>query len=692
MIIYLFYLSGLSVSVLSCCVSTPPSAESENVVESGTHDDEGPADRYAIPYEPITYGQSVRAPLPGLAYDYKMTDWDGDGLIDILANVRRGGGIVFYKNIGSPKEPLFRSLQENDRILQPASVGLGRYFDAVDINQDGPMELIGYGKKHDGSSQALTVYFNDGDRLTPRWKPVVATTLTGDTIQAPEDVNDAPRLSVGDWNNDGKPDLVVAFEHRSQTVPAELPTLGGNRMAGFRDPAVYKPYTGEVWLLLNRTKSKGKPLFERPIRMTANNQPIVTYINPYPTTFDINQDGLPDLLVGSHDTQIRLFINRGTTGQPLLKEEGLLSGPDGSPIRTFLTVRVAPADINGDGQAELIGASYYGNQNRYVVYQRQGQGWKDQGYLSIRANEDTPVYGMGNSTVEPVDWDADGDTDLLLGAEGGFPTILINSGSEQHRIFEPAQRLRYTDGTLLETFSIEHGDGSYWGPLEWYSDRIAPRASDWDGDGTLDIITGSMGRRLYFFRGQSVGGELRFERPKNFRYGGSELVLPDRLFPAVLDWTGDGQLDVIVSDDPGHVVVYPGNASLDLSESDTLKHPNGQPIVLEDFWERKKGNRSGFAVADWDRDGHRDLIIYQFHRGVFLFRNAGNGTFEEEKPLVPLYSHLAGPSVMDWDNDGYLDLLIGGDERRMIEPSVPAHLVVFHGQDMLVPPEKLVLN
>ena len=65
------------------------------MVETGAHDDEGPADRYPIPYEPIAYGQPVRAPSPGLAYDYKLIDWDGDGLIDILANVRRGGFTSF---------------------------------------------------------------------------------------------------------------------------------------------------------------------------------------------------------------------------------------------------------------------------------------------------------------------------------------------------------------------------------------------------------------------------------------------------------------------------------------------------------------------------------------------------------------------------------------------------------------------
>ena len=503
-------------------------------------------------------------------------------------------------------------------------------------------------------------------------------------IKAPEDVWNAPRLSVADWDHDGKQDLIIGVEHINQTVPADLPQQGSNRMSGFRDPEVYNAHTGEVYFLRNVTQNKQEAVFEQPVRLSADGSPIQTYIHPYPTVFDINQDGLQDLLVGSHHAEVKVFINKGTSGQPKLSEQGVLSKPDGTPIRTFLTVRVDEADLDGDGQEELVGASYFGNQDRYVVYERSGSGWQDTGYLSLQAHKDTPVYGMGNSTVDPVDWDEDGDTDLLLGAEGSFPTIVINSGSEQKRVFEPARRLQYLDGSPLETFSIKEGVGSYWGPLEWYSDRIAPRAADWDGDDVPDMLTGSMGRRLYFFKGQKVAGELRFHKPENFRYAGGEPTLPDRLFPAVLDWTGDGKPDVIVSDDLGHVLVYKGDGTINLNPPDTLMLDSGRPIVLQDFWERKKGNRSGFTVADWDGDGCRDLIIYMFHRGVFLFRNTGNDTFEEEKLLVPLYSHLAGPSVMDWDKDGYLDLSIGGDERRMIEPSIPAHLVVFHGQQLKV--------
>jgi len=91
------------------------------------------------------------------------------------------------------------------------------------------------------------------------------------------------------------------------------------------------------------------------------------------------------LLLGSHEAKIRIFTNRGSKSVAKLQEEGLLSDPQCKPIQTYLALRVDEGDIDNDGQMELISSSYYGNQNRYVVYQRKGAGWEDTGYLNIQA-------------------------------------------------------------------------------------------------------------------------------------------------------------------------------------------------------------------------------------------------------------------------------------------------------------------
>ena len=664
-------------------------AERQRIVTS-EHGDEGPADRYRIPYRPITYGQVTDAPLPGLATDYKFTDWDGDGLTDLLATLRRGRGLVWYRNVGTPQQAMFRSLEENEVLLPGDQIG--SYFDLIDYDGDGRRDLVSFdGQVADGdahSGSRLLVYRRTSGSTPPYWERLVALGPAGDTVTiAPESWSDY-RISVADWDGDGRQDLIVGHESAYALVPDSDVLNKRQRVSGFKDTSAYDPQVGRIGWLRNLTETGGAPVFAAEQPLLADGQVISTYVIPYPLVYDLDEDGRQDLIVGSHDTRLRFYRNTSSGGQAELTYAGLVSDEAGKPLRTFLTLRLQPADLDGDGQDELIGSSYYGNNDRYLVYRRSGAGWHYVDELKIRAREETPVYGMGNSTVDPVDWDGDGDTDLLLGAEGGFPTIVINSGGEDNRRFEAAERLKYVDGSPVETASIETGEGSYWGPMEWYSDRVAPRAVDWDGDGTLDLLSGSMGRRLYFFRGRSVAGALRFERPLNFRFGGRDLVLPDRLFPGVTDWNGDGRPDLLVSTDPGHVVVYSGDQTLELGQADTLLHSSGKPIILHDYWERRKGNRSGFTSVDWDGDGHRDLIVYQFHRGVFLFRNAGNDTFGEEELLVPLYSHLAGPSVIDWNKDGYLDLLIGGDERRMIEPARPAHLVWFDGQDLDVPPSK----
>ncbi|MEM6757621.1 MAG: hypothetical protein AAF586_10675, partial [Planctomycetota bacterium] len=391
-----------------------------------------------------------------------------------------------------------------------------------------------------------------------------------------------------------------------------------------------------------------------------------------------------EVLLSSDDNAIRVFRQNDSGWTEL----GPLSDPDGEPIQTSLARRVRPADL-GRG-LELVASGYFGNNCRYTRYRRDQDytgplhhGWRETDELRINARPDTPLYGMGNSTVDVADLDDDGDDDLLVGAEPGIPVFFRNVGTQQAPQFEGPFRLRHVDGRPIETHSIVMSPtvGSYWGASEWYSDRLAPRAVDWDGDGTLDMISGSMGRRLYFWKGVRVDDELRFEPPRLFRFGGKPLDLPDRLFPGVLRGHDGGPPSLILSNDAGHVLRYPGDGTLDLGEPRRLGD-----IVLRDFWGREKGNRSGFAVAPWTGPDRHDLVIFQFHRGVFLFPHLGGDRYGEEQPLVNLYSHLAGPTVVDYDRDGVLDLVVGGDERRMIEPSVPAHLVLFRGQDCHRPP------
>ncbi len=129
----------------------------------------------------------------------------------------------------------------------------------------------------------------------------------------------------------------------------------------------------------------------------------------------------------------------------------------------------------------------------------------------------------------------------------------------------------------------------------------------------------------------------------------------------ILDFDGDGFMDVYLANS-GPVPV--------LSEA-----PPGTPRLPNALF-RNRGDGTfenvtkaagvegwGFgttaAAADYDNDGHTDLLVVNFG-GLILYRNRGDGTFEDVTARAGLSSKLSGISAtfFDADNDGRLDLFV----------------------------------
>ncbi|MGC1965911.1 MAG: VCBS repeat-containing protein, partial [Candidatus Acidiferrales bacterium] len=84
------------------------------------------------------------------------------------------------------------------------------------------------------------------------------------------------------------------------------------------------------------------------------------------------------------------------------------------------------------------------------------------------------------------------------------------------------------------------------------------------------------------------------------------------------------------------------------------------------------GKGLGVAIADYDRDGHIDLFIANDSMPEFLYRNLGNGTFEEKGleagVSVDGEGHsFAGMGVdfADYNNDGLPDLIVSDLANQM---------------------------
>jgi hypothetical protein len=192
---------------------------------------------------------------------------------------------------------------------------------------------------------------------------------------------------------------------------------------------------------------------------------------------------------------------------------------------------------------------------------------------------------------------------------------------------------------------------------------------DLDGDGWLDIISGSCGGALFIFRGRGAGqfGPREEIRDRN----GNPLTIGIASTVFAADWRGTGKLDLFVGTSLGHVYVVP-------NEGKGKECAFGRPYRLAADG-REIQIPSGYShpvVADWDRDGKLDLLVGSRAGSVLWYRNIGTNSeprlaaprtlipespqAQDDDPLGPnQWGTWSKICVTDWNGDGWPDLLVG---------------------------------
>ncbi|HSQ55792.1 MAG TPA: VCBS repeat-containing protein [Gemmata sp.] len=117
-------------------------------------------------------------------------------------------------------------------------------------------------------------------------------------------------------------------------------------------------------------------------------------------------------------------------------------------------------------------------------------------------------------------------------------------------------------------------------------------------------------------------------------------------------------------------VLY-GKADGTFGNAEVLKGTDGEPLIIpaddKDQLTEKICTRP-FA-ADWDGDGHLDLVVGNFSGTFYWFKGEGKGKFRPKpeqiksggKPLKIGGVH-SDPFIVDWDGDGDLDLITGSSD------------------------------
>jgi len=158
----------------------------------------------------------------------------------------------------------------------------------VDWNSDGEMDIISGDR-----TGYLNVFVRDDTTMTAytQYKLMDSTILKVGANSQP---------AVVDWNGDDKKDLLLGCE------------------------------AGQVFVYLNQT-SDSWPMFQAGETLLAAGVPIVlNRVNPY--VFDLDRDGVHDLICGANDGYVRFYRNTGSNEVPELAAEETLKLLDGTPI------------------------------------------------------------------------------------------------------------------------------------------------------------------------------------------------------------------------------------------------------------------------------------------------------------------------------------------------------------------------
>ncbi len=172
---------------------------------------------------------------------------------------------------------------------------------------------------------------------------------------------------------------------------------------------------------------------------------------------------------------------------------------------------------------------------------------------------------------------------------------------------------------------------------------------DFDNDGLLDIVASSMDAcdplHYYHNNGNGTFSDRAAQAGLGDQLGGLNLVQ--------VDYNNDGCMDLMV---------LRGGWEFPMRKSLLRNNCNGTfTDVTEQSGLGKTVTSTNSAVwADIDNDGYLDVFIVNENSPSQLFRNRGDGTFEDISHAAGIdrTEFSKGVTAADYDNDGYVDFYV----------------------------------
>jgi hypothetical protein len=291
-----------------------------------------------------------------------------------------------------------------------------------------------------------------------------------------------------------------------------------------------------------------------------------------------------------------------------------------SELLLDIFIQPFPCDWDADGDTDFL----IGQESGHLTFiENENDRFLAEHYVQQK----NPFVKSGCLSIPVIcDWDGDGDDDLVSGNAAGYFEYFENDNGA----FKPVHRLHAGS----EEIRVQAGEfGSCQGAIEARWGYVCPEVADWDMDGDLDLLAGCVSGENLFYEniGSRTHPKLAAVQKINIDWGNFAPLYPDgmryepksgdlitqwRCKPVVMDWTEDGLPDYLTIDHLGRLACYP-RAKTDAGE--LVLTPPIYPFVNE--------NNKPLHFCTEEKPGRNGRIKFAF---------------------------------IDWDNDGDKDIIRNG--------------------------------
>ncbi len=570
------------------------------------------------------------------AWPYPL-DYDGDGDMDLLVSCpdKPSNGIYYFENPSQNPQEKLPVFKPGVRIGPAAKNVQVSYVDGEPTFLNENMEYPDF--KQTGAEKGKKIYptskIHPGKTRARMWRYV-------------------------DWEGDGDQDLIAGIGDWSEYEWDHAYDGQGRWKNG--------PLRGWIYLIENE---KGN-YSDHPVKVSAGGAPIDVYGWPSPNFADFDGDGDLDLLCGEFMDGFTYFQNIGSRKDPQYATGYKLNGSDGEPLVMHLQMITPTAfDWDQDGDQDLIVGDEDGRvalvENVTPTDSKSPQ-FHQPVYFCQEA--DTLKFGA-LATPYAHDWDQDGDEDIVCGNTAGNIAIFENLDGKGTQWSEP--ELVQVDGKEFRVLAGENGSIQGPAEAKWGYTTLSVADWDEDGRDDIicnsiwpkiqllrNTTDGLTEQPLPFWTS---------EAPPAFYWWqtlAENLQTQWRTTPLATDFDGDGKLDLVILDQEGYLTCQ-SRAS---DETRIFIDEDNDLIRLAKQTAGRSG-RYKLDVVDWDGDGRLDLLVNSenatWYRncedrdGKIVLKKVGNLAHRN------VSGHTSSPSACDFDQDGKPDLLVGSENGRL---------------------------